>query len=175
MIAALLARLGGKLTQDAIVVLVAIALVAGGYIKGSLAVHAEWDADKARRAARAAEVKADQAGATVQVVTQYVDRVKVVRQAGDTIIKEVPVYVSPEADAACVLSRGFVRLHDAAAAGVVPDPAGGPDAAPAGIALSTVAGTVAGNYERCHENAEQLTALQEWIHEMKKAAESGGR
>ena len=107
-------------------------------------------------------MKQRQAEATVQVVTQYVDRVKIVRETGATIVKEVPVYVSPEADAACVLPRGFVRLHDAAAAGRSPEPAGSSDAAPAGIALSTVAGTVADNYERCHENAEQLIALQAW-------------
>ena len=107
-------------------------------------------------------MKQRQAEATVQVVTQYVDRVKIVRETGATIVKEVPVYVSPEADAACALPRGFVRLHDAAAAGRSPEPAGSSDAAPAGIALSTVAGTVADNYERCHENAEQLIALQAW-------------
>lgn len=40
------------------------------------------------------------------------------------------------------------------------------DAAAAGIALSAVAGTVAANYQTCHENAEQLRALQTWIVEM---------
>ena len=108
-------------------------------------------------------VKQRQAEATVQVVTKYVDRVKVVREAGDTIIKEVPVYVPAEADSACVLYRGFVRLHDAAAAGRIPPAAGVADALPAGIALSAVAGTVANNYQRCRENAEQLKSLQEWV------------
>lgn len=92
--------------------------------------------------------------------------------AGETIVKEVPVYVTPEADAACVLHRGFVRLHDAAAANQVPDAPGTTDAAPAGIALSTAAGTITDNYERCHENAEQLTALQLWISEMTAATQA---
>ena len=39
----------------------------------------------------------------------------------------------------------------------------------AGIALSTVAGTVAANYQTCHENAEQLRALQAWVKEMGRA------
>ncbi|MFX7930435.1 hypothetical protein ABTK36_19965, partial [Acinetobacter baumannii] len=60
-------------------------------------------------------------GATV-TVTQYVDRERVIRLKGDTIIKEVPRYVPVQADAACVVPRGFVRLHDAAAAGTVPNP-----------------------------------------------------
>ena len=153
----------------------AVALVGFGWAKGAGHVQAEWDVATGKQALQVAVVKQRQAEATVKVVTKYVDRVKVVRETGDTIIKEVPVYVPIEADAACVLHRGFVRLHDAAAAGRIPQSAGGSDAPPAGIALSAVAGTVADNYERCHENAEQLTALQSWIHEMKKAAESGGR
>jgi hypothetical protein len=47
--------------------------------------------------------------------------------------------------------------------GRFPEPAGSSDAAPTGIALSAVAGRVADNYERCHENAEQLIALQAWV------------
>ena len=66
-------------------------------------------------------------------------------------------------------NRGFVRLHDAAAANALPEPARDADAAAAGIALSTVAGTVATNYQICHENAEQLRALQGWVREMPSA------
>ncbi len=145
------------------IALLAAALLGFGWVKGATHVQSEWDAAISKQTLQVAVVKQRQAEATVKVITKYVDRVKIVREAGATIIKEVPVYVSPEADAACVLSRGFVRLHDAAAAGVVSDSAGGSDASPAGIALSTVAGTVADNYERCHENAEQLTALQDWV------------
>ena len=151
------------------IALLAAALLGFGWVKGATHVQSEWDAAISKQTLQVAVVKQRQAEATVRVITKYVDRVKIVREAGATIIKEVPVYVSQEADAACVLSRGFVRLHDAAAAGVVPEPAGGPDASPAGIALSTVAGTVADNYQRCHENAEQLIALQSWISEMKTA------
>jgi hypothetical protein len=50
------------------------------------------------------------------------ERIRIVREAGETIVKEVPVYVTPEADAACTVNRGFVRLHNAAAAGEIPGP-----------------------------------------------------
>ena len=100
-------------------------------------------------------------GATV-TVTQYVDRERVIRIKGDTIIKEVPRYVSVQADAACVVPRGFVRVHNAAAAGTVPDPnTGDADAATSGIALSAVASTVASNYTDSHANSEQLSTLQQ--------------
>ena len=148
-------------------VLLAAALFGFGWIKGAGHAQTQWDAAVQKQALQAAAVGERQAQATVKVVTQYVDRVRVVREKGDTIIKEVPVYVPVQADAACTINRGFVRLHDAAAAGELPETARDADAAPAGLALSAVAGTVAANYQTCHENAEQLRALQAWISEVR--------
>lgn len=143
-----------------------VALVGFGWIKGASHVQAQWDAAIQQQALQTAAIRERQPQATVKVVTQYVDRVRIVREKGETIIKEVPVYVPVQADAACTINRGFVRLHDAAAAGDLPEPARDADAAATGIALSAVAGTVAANYQTCHENAEQLTALQVWVSEM---------
>lgn len=101
-----------------------------------------------------------------RVVTEYVDRVQFVEKRGATLIKEVPVYVSAKADAACTVNAGFVRLHDAAANGAdVPaaGPTGAADEAPSGIALSAVAETTVGNYTDCRANAEQLNQLQEYV------------
>ena len=147
-------------------VLLAAALIGFGWIKGAGHVQAQWDAAVQKQTLQTATVHQRQTEATVKVVTEYVDRVRIVREKGDAIIKEVPVYVPVQADAACTINRGFVRLHDAAAAGELPEPARDADAAAAGIALSTVAGTVAANYQTCHENAEQLRALQAWVSEM---------
>ena len=149
----------------------AVALTGLGWVKGAGHVQSQWDAAVHQQTLQIAAVRQRQAEATVQVVTRYVDRVRVVREKGDTIIKEVPIYVPVQADAACTINRGFVRLHDAAAAGELPEPARDADAASAGIALSAVAGTVAANYQTCHENAEQLRALQTWVREMKVASE----
>ena len=151
-------------------VLLAAALIGFGWIKGAGHVQARWDAAVQKQTLQAAEVRERQAQATVKVVTRYVDRVRIVRENGDTIIKEIPVYVPVQADAACTINRGFVRLHDAAAAGELPEPARDADAAAAGIALSAVAATVAANYQTCHENAEQLRALQAWVSEMASTA-----
>jgi hypothetical protein len=79
----------------------------------------------------------------------------------------LPVYVPIQADAACTVHRGFVSLHDAAAAGELPEPARDADAPAEGLALSAVAATVVTNYQTCHENAEQLKALQDWIRQMR--------
>ena len=144
----------------------AVVLVGFGWVKGAAHVQAQWDAAVQQQTLQVAAVRQKQAEATVKVVTQYVDRVRIVREKGKTIIQEVPVYVPVQADASCAINRGFVRLHDAAAAGELPESARAVDAAAAGIALSAVAGTVAANYQTCHENAEQLRALQVWVREM---------
>lgn len=150
----------------------AVALIGFGWVKGAGHVQARWDAAVQQQTLQATAIRERQGLATVKVATEYVDRVRIVREKGDTIIKEVPVYVPVQADAACTINRGFVRLHDAAAAGELPEPARDADAAAAGIALSAVAATVAANYQTCHETAEQLRALQGWVREVRAAEQA---
>lgn len=113
-----------------------------------------------------------EARGNVRVVTRYVDRVQVVRERGATIMKEVPVYVTAEADARCPVPVGFVRVHDAAAQNLpLHRPAGDPDAPAPGVTLSAVAGTVAGNYQQCHEVREQLIGLQDYVQRLQARAQ----
>ncbi|MEE9890886.1 MAG: hypothetical protein PBU96_16150 [Stenotrophomonas geniculata] len=114
--------------------------------------------------------KLELAQGTTHVVTEYVDRVQIVRERGDTITKEVPVYVTPTADAACAVPAGFVHIHDAAAAGIAPTgTAGDPDAPAAGVTLSALAETTAANYGQYHAAAEQVTALQQLVTQLHTA------
>lgn len=147
-----------------------LALIA--VIVGLFAAGVHWKAERIAHAAELAKLhkevataryEAAIAQATVKVVTKYVDRIVKVQGVTRVITKEIPVYVTSTADAGCVIPAGFVRVHDAAAAGVVPQPAGDPDAPAPGVALSTVAETVTDNYGVAHEIAAQLTALQDWI------------
>ncbi len=152
-----------------ILAIVASAFV-GGCQHGAKSVTAKWDAERVETEIKFHQLVAKQAQATTQVVTQYVDRVKAVKQRGADIVKEVKVYVPTQADAACAVPRGFVRMHDAAAEGVIPDAPSLADASPSGVALSTTAATVADNYGRYHEVAEQLKSLQQWVREQQALA-----
>ena len=141
---------------------------AWGHRSGAASVQSKWDAEHAAQAAALAKRATKQAASDARVITRYVDRVRTVREAGETIIREVQIHVPAAADAACVIPAGFVRLHDAAASGVpVADAAGGADAPASGIALSTVAETVADNYTGCRETREQLIGLQAWAESIK--------
>ncbi|PRG19633.1 hypothetical protein [Burkholderia multivorans] len=158
---------GARILVTGAIALAAAVVIA---IQHALLVSAGQHADDLARNVRERTAERDAARRDVKIVTQYVDRVRVVREKGDTIVKEVPVYVDREADRACVVPLGFVRVHDAAAANVPVGDPGSTDAAAAGVALSAVAATVADNYTTCHENAEQLIALQARVRDIEKEA-----
>ena len=82
---------------------------------------------------------------------------------GDTIIKEIPKYVSRETSNKCSINNGFVILHNAAASNTLPEAAAGIDEEATGVGLDTVAETTAENYKRYHETVTQLESLQDWI------------
>ncbi|CEG14893.1 Lipoprotein [Xanthomonas citri pv. citri] len=148
-----------------IILLALIALLVGGCVWQEQRVSiARTERKQALDAKAAAIAERDSARASTKTVVEYVDRVQIVREAGATITREIPIYVTQKADAACAIPAGFVRLHDAAATGnPAGPPAGDPDAPAAGITLSGIAGTVADNYTSCHATAAQLSSLQDWI------------
>lgn len=117
-------------------------------------------AEKAAKLLASQTKISDKAEAT-QIIVQHDIQVQT-----RTVIQKVPVYVTPEADARCILPVGFVRLYNAAATGAdpaaVPDPAGRPDGAPSGIACSEVAADLADNFGIARQNAAELTGLQDW-------------
>lgn len=134
-----------------------------GQIHGRGAVQAEWRSDIAAQSIIATRTVTKQGEVTVRVVKEYVDRIKVVEGVTTTIEKEVVRYVSPAADAGCVVPVGFVRVHDAAASGAVPETAPGDYDSASGVALSAVASTVNANYGEFHKVAARLTACQAFV------------
>lgn len=132
---------------------------------GAAKVQAQWDASVERGKAEIARLRAAAGKITVKTETVYVDRIRTIREKGDAIVREVPVFVPA---GAADLPGGFRLLHDAAAAGgPVPDAAAIADAAP--VDAQSVAGTVAGNYAQYHEVAQRLISLQDWVREQCKA------
>lgn len=163
-----------------LILLVIGGLIAGGVWQQSRINTAQNATRDAQDRVRAVEGERDTAREetrlareNVRVVTKYVDRVQTVYVKGRTITKEIPVYVTPEADAACVVPAGFVRIHDAAAANTAPEPTtGDPDAPAAGVTLSAIAETVADNYTQYHALGEQLIGLQDYVRTSCPAAQA---
>lgn len=148
---------------------VGAALATGIFLAGDSVgagrVQAQWDKAKADARIASSQQAAEKAQTTTEVVTRYVDRVRIVRERGETITKEVFVHVpqtQPNPDA-CVLERnGWRLLHDAAARGQSNDASPRDTDAPGPSAQDT-ARTVTDNYAQYHAVADQLHALQNWV------------
>ena len=150
---------------------IGLALIAAGwfyghtrYNAGQADVQAKWDASVEKGKAEIARLQAQANRISTKIETKYLTRVETIRGATQTIVRQVPVFVPA---GSCELPGGFRVLHDAAAQGYVPDAARIPDAAP--VPAQAVAGTVADNYGTCHETAERLIELQDWVREQKAA------
>ena len=152
----------------------AIALLVAGlayslYNRGQKSVQVKWDLERAQTAQVIADLKAKSAEVTTKVVTEYVAKVKIVKEKGDTIVKLVPKYITTEDNAACVIPNNFVGLHDKAAnQDELPDPAQGLNGGASDITLTQVTETVVGNYGICHQYKEQIKGLQAWIRAQQK-------
>lgn len=144
--------------------------------------HLRKDAEAAAKAVSDAS-KVEAAGAAIAgaVRDDHDTAQAAVRTVTNTIIKEVPRYVSstvkcpavsaspdapaqPERVAVADVSVGFGMLHDAAALGRAPLPAAaGVDLdAPRGAGMPAVAGAIVRNYGVCHGWRTEAAAWREW-------------
>jgi len=138
-------------------------LVFGVYMEGGIATQEKWEARVAEVKLEMAKKETASAEVTTKVVTKYINKVQIVKEKGNEIIKQVPVYITKDADAKCDVPTGFVMLHDSASRNEVPDPTRKVDGTTSEVKISGVAETVVDNYTTYHQVAEQLKSLQEWI------------
>lgn len=103
------------------------------------------------------------ADASQHIVEKHIEYRERIKYITKTVKENVYVYV-PQGTAD--LPGGFRVLHDAAARGEVPNPAGVTDAAP--VPAQDAAATVAENYGTCNDTADQLERLQQWVTEAQK-------
>jgi hypothetical protein len=143
-------------------------LVFGVYMEGGISNQEKWEAKVAEAKLEMAKKETASAEVTTKVVTKYINKVQIVKEKGDEIIKQVPVYISKDADAKCDVPTGFVVLHDSASRNEVPDPTRKVDGTTSEVKISGVAETVIDNYTTYYQVAEQLRSLQEWIREQQK-------
>lgn len=141
--------------------LVAIAALVGahevGYGRAAKVGKAQLVAYQAEAKAESEKLKAKSAEVRVEVVTEYVDRIKEVRKTETVeVVREIEVIRQSD----CKLPANWVRLHNSPEGGS-PDPAPGVDD-PGEVSCAVAIETVRENYKRFLENAAQLSALQKW-------------
>lgn len=166
----LLAAIGAALRRVPVWAYLAIFLLAAGwyyghtrYSAGQADVQVKWDESITRGKAEVERLKAEAGKVTIRVETKYIDRIKTIREKGDTIVQVREVFVPVDSG---YLSGGFRLFYDAAIQGAVPDPAGIPDAA--AVPIADVADTHAHNAKLCRIAYATVEGLQEWVNEQKR-------
>lgn len=151
------ALLGGFLTNRT-TLWIALAAALAGAAGGVYVTKKFWDASEKAAVVAQANQQEVRFRTVIKVEKVVQERIRVVRQRGEEVIREVPVYITQAAEQACPggVPDGFVRVHDAAARN---QPAGSPavtDPHPSGIGVAAVGQTVAVNYREYHTCREQV-------------------
>lgn len=143
-------------------------LAFGLFMVGAISNEDSWQLKIAELKTEIAKKELAAAEVTHEVITQYVDRVKIVEGKTHEIIKKVPVYITKESDDKCIVNNGFVSLHDYAAKNELSDSTGNINEGASNVKLSTIADTISQNYGTYYQVVEQLKSLQEWIRKQKE-------
>ena len=138
------------------------------YIEGGIANRVEWEAKVAQLNLDIVKKDLEFTQATSKIVTKYIIKTQVIKETGNAIIKEIPVYITKTDDVKCVVPNGFVLLHDSASRNEVPVAPGRINESASDVKISEVAGTVITNYTTYYQIAEQLKSLQDWVREQQK-------
>ncbi len=121
---------------------------------------------KAQLAMAHAQLAEAQAKIVIQTEIQYRERIKIVKEKGDTIIKEVPIYVTQADTNHFGINVGFVRHYNAAFAN---EPAGAvakSDRESTRVSLAELAETNAFNANACWQWREQALGLRAFYRQL---------
>ncbi|MDK2124139.1 hypothetical protein [Parachitinimonas caeni] len=143
-----------------------------GYAKGAAASTKDHQAELAKaqlaRLHTTRQIERADTDRSQIVAQQHADATRRQQTVYRTINKEVIRYVAqprPE-PAACHLDADWLRLHDAAATGRLPEPTdatASADATASGPTAAEALPTVIDNYRSCNETAQRLRDLQGWV------------
>jgi len=146
-----------------IIGLLIVSALSTAYYQGKRTVQKDWDLSQAIIEKQIQELQTKQAEITTKVVTEYVDRTKIVKQKGDTIIEYVDKYVSK--DDTCVIPNNVISLLNSAMQNDIPGIADITNENPSEFTVADITHNTATNYGICNEYREQIESLQQWIGE----------
>ncbi|MDE3021621.1 MAG: hypothetical protein KGI54_07145 [Pseudomonadota bacterium] len=106
---------------------------------------------------------------TTKVVTRYLTHIQVIHDAGTTIIKKVPIYVTHKDTSRCVVNNGFVQLWNGANKMQLPPSTSSVNEEASPVVLTDIAAQHAIESNLYWQQYEQLKALQDWVTQEQKA------
>lgn len=149
------------------IVLIAVSAFGYGMKMGTDRAKVVIDQFAADKAKLEADLQAEQNNIKEKVVTEYQDRVQVVKEKEYVFVNQANNNVPSQFN----LSNGWVYLHDAAtgASGGDADPTRSSDATASDIKDNQALATIISNYSACLQNSQQLIGLQKWALESQKS------
>lgn len=91
-----------------------------GYHKGYNVYEEKYKKEIAEKEKEIETLKSKSGEVTIETVTKYVDKIKTIKQKGDEIVREVPVYITKEVASKCELPDTVLMLHNSAITGKNP-------------------------------------------------------
>ncbi len=120
----------------------------------------DWDASTKKGKAIVAQLREDAKKVNTVIDVRWKDRVDTIYIKGDTIEKQVPIYIPVDTPD---LPAGFRVLHDAAATSTVPGSTSSIEATPVRVKDATE--TIVINYTSCLIWREEVVTWREWYQE----------
>ena len=121
----------------------------------------EWQ--RSQQAAIILKTEVSSKAATSQIVTQYLPKIEYLKSVEQTIMKEVPLYVTKEDNSHCTIPNSFVSLWNDTNKMQFPGSSSSIDATPSSVVLSDVAAQHTREASLESQNETKLRALQDWI------------
>ena len=148
---------------------IAVATFGYGYRKGAEKGEVELQRAAAEAQSLQAALEKEQQNIKEKIVTEYVDKVQVVKEKEYVYVDQAKNSVPAQYN----LSNGWVYIHDHSLSpqGGVPDATRAADATASDVKDNQALATVLGNYSICLQNAQQLIGLQQYVLETKKSVD----
>lgn len=148
---------------------VAAAAYAYGRADGQAIEERKHLAYVAQQSDKKADIMEKDSKTIVKTEIVYRDRIQTIKEKGDVVIKEVPVFVRESDNQQCRINIGFVRAHRASTTGAPAGPAAESDREASGINLDTVAAIDAENNKNHRICREQVIGWQQFYRELQES------
>ncbi len=133
------------------------------YGKGKSKIQDAWDISVEEQKIFADVTSTVQEQINTKIDTQVKERVVTIKEKGDVIVKQIPIFIPHPNDS---LPPGFRLLHDSAALSKIPNSSSITTTLPTSIGDATR--TISNNYTTCNVWREQVIGWQTWYQEQSK-------
>lgn len=151
-------------------ILIAV-LTLGVFTEGVMSSNVVWEAKISRQKLKDAKTETKAAEKTIEIVTEYVEKIKIVKEKQDALIIKVPVYITEKNDNECAIPNSAVQLFDYSATNTIPNDTDPIQPGSSDVKLSEMQDTIIKNNKLYYQLKTTYEGLLEWNKEQKKISD----